>query len=77
MALPLLIWWVGAPVIIGLVSVQVKLKLALPTGTELGKNTNLSVPGPSLSDCNNEPPEKLFRPNQILKNTRSLLYYNM
>ena len=34
---PLLIWWVGVTVIIGLVSVQVKLKLELPTGTELGK----------------------------------------
>ena len=39
-------WWVGwlrslcggLTVIIGLVSVQVKLKLELPTGTELGKN---------------------------------------
>ena len=30
--------WVGGPtVIIGLVSVQVELKLDLPTGTELGK----------------------------------------
>ena len=37
-AVPLLIWWVGGlTVIIGLVSVQVKLKLELPTGTELGK----------------------------------------
>ena len=36
-AVPLLIWWVGVTVIIGLVSVQVKLKLELPTGTELGK----------------------------------------
>ena len=35
-AVPLLIWWVGVTVIIGLVSVQVKLKLELPTGTELG-----------------------------------------
>ena len=36
---PLLIWWVGGlTVIIGLVSVQVTLKLELPTGTELGKN---------------------------------------
>ena len=30
--------WVGLTVIIGLVSVQVTLKLELPTGTELGKN---------------------------------------
>ena len=37
-AVPLLIWWVGLTVIIGLVSVQVTLKLELPTGTELGKN---------------------------------------
>ena len=29
--------WVGPTVIIGLVSVQLKLKLDLPTGTELGK----------------------------------------
>ena len=37
-AVPLLIWWVGGlTVIIGLVSVQVTLKLELPTGTELGK----------------------------------------
>ena len=34
---PLLIWWVGLTVIIGLVSVEVTLKLELPTGTELGK----------------------------------------
>ena len=37
-AVPLLIWWVGGlTVIIGLVSVQVTLKLELPTRTELGK----------------------------------------
>ena len=30
--------WVGPTVIIGLVSVQVELKLDLPTGTELGNN---------------------------------------
>ena len=37
--LPNLIWWVGVTVIIRLVSVQVELKLELPTETELGKKT--------------------------------------
>ena len=43
-AVPLLIWWVGLTVIIGLVSVQVKLKLELPTGTELGKKNIQNQP---------------------------------
>ena len=32
--------WPGPTVIIGLVSVQVELKLDLPTGTELGKTVD-------------------------------------
>ena len=35
----------GPTLIIGLVSVQVELKLDLPTGTELGKNQNTVTVG--------------------------------